>query len=351
MRIVAQPAFKERYKNPYTWLLHTHLESLGGNVDEFSPVKLLERNYDIWHRHWPERVLNETNPAVAIAKVLSLMLLTKFARGRGTKVVWTIHNLAAHEQLYPRLEDWFWKNFLGQLDGYISLSKTAMITAQQYFPELKKLPGCVIPHGHYRGEYPDEVSPHEARAKLGLSPSAKVILAFGQIRPYKNFPKLITAFRQLADPEAVLCIAGRPRSAAIAEEIKAAAALDPQVQLHLDYIFEDNVQTYFRASDLVVLPYREILNSGSALLALSFDRPILVPLKGSLSELQEEVGVEWVHTYEGEIARAHIEKALEWALNTQRPEKAPLMAYEWQIISQQTLSAYEHIVAISAGKM
>jgi beta-1,4-mannosyltransferase len=42
-----------------------------------------------------------------------------------------------------------------------------------------------------------------------------------------------------------------------------------------------------RAADLIALPYKEILNSGSAILALSFDRPILVPAAGALAELSE----------------------------------------------------------------
>ena len=66
---------------------------------------------------------------------------------------------------------------------------------------------------------------------------------------------------------------------------------------------------YLPATDLVVLPYRDILNSGSAVLALSFDRPVLVPRRGSLGDLQNHVGRQWVRTYEGDIGAAELEAA------------------------------------------
>jgi beta-1,4-mannosyltransferase len=97
---------------------------------------------------------------------------------------------------------------------------------------------------------------------------------------------------------------------------------------------------------LVVLPYREILNSGSALLALSFDRPILVPLRGTLGELQSQVGADWVRAYTGELTTAHIEDAMQWALHTPRSGQAPLQALDWQELAQQTIRAYKFVADI-----
>ena len=71
------------------------------------------------------------------------------------------------------------------------------------------------------------------------------------------------------------------------------------MHLHLRSVPVEDVQAHFAAADLVVLPYRKTLNSAVALLALSFDRPVLVPNAGSMAELQREVGAEWVLIYEG----------------------------------------------------
>lgn len=345
MRLLAQPAFKSRDDNPYTWLLYTHVAALGVHVDEFSPRRLLQNNYTIWHRHWPERNLNDTNLVRAIAKTQALLLLMQQARARKVKIVWSVHNLAAHEQLYPQVEVWFWKNFIRQIDGYISLSKTGMVAAQERFPDLKHLPGFVVPHGHYRQEYQDCLSPQDSRNLLGIPTTAKVLLFFGNIRPYKNVPQLIRAFRQFSDQKALLYIVGCPNSKELAENIKHEAVSDPRIQLRLEFIPKNEAQVYFRAANLVILPYCEILNSGSALLTLSFDRPVLVPLQGALGELQNQVGKEWVSTYVGELTALQIEAAIEWALNTPRPNKAPLEAFEWKELAQQTIAAYNAIAA------
>ena len=351
MRVLAQPAFKDRNDNPYTWLLYTHMAALGVDVDEFSPRRLLQNNYIIWHRHWPERNLNDTNVLRAIAKTQALLLLMKSVRSRGVKIVWSVHNLSAHERLYPQLEAWFWKAFIRQLDGYISLSKSSMEAAQQRFPELRKLPGFVIYHGHYRAEYPADISSQAARASLGISPAAKVLLFFGKIRPYKNAPELIKAFRQFPDPNSRLYIVDSPEFPTLAEAIKQEAALDTRVHIYLDFISKDKAQIYFHAADLVILPYSEILNSGSALLALSFNRPILVPLRGSLAELQYQVGEEWVRTYAGEINSLQIEAALKWALSTPRPAQAPLGAFDWKELAHRTIDAYHAIAARKGNRL
>ncbi len=348
MHILAMPAFKNREKNPYNWLLYTSMKDLGVQVDERderSLLPLFREQYAIWHLHWPDVPLNHQNKLKALIKIQALLLQIDWARSQGVKMVWTVHNLSNHERRYPELEDWFWKAFIQRLDGYISLSQAGLEAAQERFPQLSQLPGFVIPHSHYRGEYPDTVSPQEARATLGILPDAKMLLFFGRIRPYKNVPDLIRAFRQFPEQEVILYIAGRSDCATLTQDLEREASSDPRIRMELDFIPKDKAQLYFRAADLVILPYREILNSGSALLALSFDRPVLVPKRGALSELQTHVGEEWVRTYEGDLTSTQIQDALMWALNTPRPKQAPLDALDWKELAQQTIDAYKAIAA------
>lgn len=346
MYILARPAFKNKADNPYNWLLYSYMKDLGVDIDESSPQKVIFNRYTIWHIHWPDLLLNNPNIVKAFIKIQALLAQMDWARSQGVKIVWTIHNLAAHERFYPKLEAWFWQAFIRRLDGYISLSKAGMEAAQKRFFDLRNIPGFVVPHGHYRGEYLDDISSQEARALLEIPHSAKVLLFFGKIRPYKNAPQLIQAFRQFSDPNTILYIVGRPEFPVLEQEIKTEAALDSRVQLHLDFVPKEKAQVFFRAADLVVLPYREILNSGSALLALSFNCPILVPLRGALGELQTQVGKEWVHTYTGDILPSQIEAALERALNTPRAKQAPLDAWDWKELAQQTIHAYKAIAQI-----
>ena len=59
---------------------------------------------------------------------------------------------------------------------------------------------------------------------------------------------------------------------------------DPRIVLRLERIPEEDLSRVLRAADAVVLPFRDILTSGSAILALSHGRPVVVPALGCLPE-------------------------------------------------------------------
>ncbi len=269
------------------------------------------------------------------------------ARQRDVKIVWTVHNLSSHEQIHPGLEAEFWNNFTNRVDGYITLSKTGLEVVQEHFPKLKRVPGFVIPHGHYRGEYPDTLSRQSAREQLGIANSAKVVLFFGKIRPYKNVVQLISAFRAYSDPITILFLVGeaKERFPEYMEAVKSESAEDSRVRLEVRHVPKDKVQVYFRSADLVVLPYGEILSSGVALLALSFERPVLVPLQNALLELQTQVGAGWVRTYLGEISAEVIGEGLDWALQDKHPPQPSLDFFDWEKLALNTLEAYRGILA------
>jgi hypothetical protein len=100
------------------------------------------------------------------------------------------------------------------------------------------------------------------------------------------------------------------------------------------------VQCYLRAADLVVVPFTELTNSGSALLALSFDRPILVPARGAMAEVQALVGGDWVYTYEEELTPDLLAAALDWAVKRPKDAVPRLDALEWPEIARRTLTCY-----------
>jgi glycosyltransferase involved in cell wall biosynthesis len=142
-----------------------------------------------------------------------------------------------------------------------------------------------------------------------------------------------------------LLIAGMPTDDAIMEEVREAAALNPNVRLFLYFVDPNDVQIFLRAADLVVLPYKEILNSGSAILALSFDRPILVPSLGALAELRQVVGPDWVRPYEGELNSEVLRSAIHWAKIRQVGPDArpPLEELNWYRIAGLTIRAFSNV--------
>jgi beta-1,4-mannosyltransferase len=341
MKIIAYPAFSARERNPYTRLLYRNMSA---EVSDFSYRRLMTSRCDILHLHWPEWELNAfSNPTEAAARLRFKLLAIDCLKARGAKVFWTVHNLKAHDGLHPRLEKWFWAAFIKRIDAFIALTQSGRAAAIEHFPSLERVPGYVIPHGHYRDEYPND-SAADAREQLGISRHATVLLFFGQIREYKNVPELIRAFRE-SHGNTVLCVAGKPNSDGLTTEVRREAALDPRVLLHLHDVPNERVPIYFRAAELIVLPYRDILNSGTALLSLSFNRPVLVPDRGAMRELREKVGRKWVRTFVGEVNARELEQALTWVTQISRPSEPYLGDLEWPRLAEQTLHAYQEVIA------
>jgi hypothetical protein len=88
-----------------------------------------------------------------------------------------------------------------------------------------------------------------------------------------------------------------------------------------------------------------VLNSGSAMLALSFDRPVLVPRQGALEELRQQVGSDWVRTYTGELAAPALEEAVEWATRLPAGAVAPLERFSWDRIATATIEVYRQVLS------
>ncbi|WP_121969873.1 glycosyltransferase [Leptolyngbya sp. BC1307] len=341
MKVLAWPAFKTRYKNPYGWLLYSHMPP-AVTVTEFSSKQLLLGQFDIFHLHWPvETLVRHPNIWVARLRVLLFWLLLKLSKWRGTQVIWTIHDQNPHVVLHQSLADWFQRRLIANTDGYINLCAAGQTAVRRSLPGLVEKPGFVIPHGHYRGCYPDDLTDEDARSRLNLAPDTTVLLYLGYISPYKNVPHLAKVFCQLSNEvksNVTLLIAGQPDSEQIAQAVRSAADSAPNIQLHLRFVRDEELQIFFKAADLVVLPFKEILNSGSLLLALSFNRPVLAPDLGAVSDWQAQIGSDWIKTYSGALTPAVLQEAIDelFPLGI-----APLESLNWEAIAQQTLVAYQ----------
>ena len=311
---------------------------------EFTTKRALCDPWDIVHVHWPDMPVHRLGIFSASLAAAYHILRLLYAKLRGAKIVWTVHNLHSHCTTHPKLEQLFWRRFLPLVDASIHLSRSGMELAMKTFPALASRPRFVIPHGNYRDCYPNNITRENARRYLGLRPDGPVIGFVGQIRPYKNVPTLAEAFIDGHMDEATLLIAGKASDRDAEQKLRAFAEKAANVVCRFGLIPEDEMQNYLNACDLAVFPYRDILNSGSAILALSFDRPVLVPAKGAMGELRELIGSEWVMTYEGDLTGAVLRKALQWA-GEQRRERCDLSALAWDVIGGQTHAAFREVLA------
>jgi glycosyltransferase involved in cell wall biosynthesis len=115
----------------------------------------------------------------------------------------------------------------------------------------------------------------EARQRLGLA--GNVALFFGHIRPFKGLDIALDAWRQLKT-DVTLLVAGEPWW-------KATYAAQPNVRFDLRFIPDSEIATYFAAADVVLAPYRSEAQSGVALTAFHFSRPVIATSVGGLPEI------------------------------------------------------------------
>jgi len=141
--------------------------------------------------------------------------------------------------------------------------------------------------------FPDtELTPAEAKQRLGLRDDEKAVLFFGRIRPYKGIEYLLDAFRLLsADRQANyrLVIAGEPKKGSedYLHEIQELVKRDfdrGQVIQKIQFIPDEEMELYLKAGDVLVLPYKEIFQSGVLFLAYSFGLPVVATDVGSFRE-------------------------------------------------------------------
>lgn len=346
LRVLAWPL---ENPNPYQCLLYRHIPNAVASGFT-GPKSLATASHDIIHIHWPEALFWDSygigDYRLRAAAITSGLLYAKFRRR--ARLIWTVHNLGPHEALTWRGGQIVWKSYFqllrANLDGAIFMSERSRSMALAAFPDLAHKPYAVIPHGHFRDYYPRQLSRSAGREKLGIGANHKVFLFFGSMRRYKNVVALIRAFRQLHDANAVLVIAGSSGDTDYLDQIRRQAAGDARIALHLRFIEEAEIQEFFRAADLAVLPFVDILNSGSAMLSLSFDIPVLCPRKGSLIDLADALGPQWLRLYEGEISADALGAAMDWARAAHGSSVSFPLRYEWQEIGRQTSAFFEQLV-------
>ncbi len=121
------------------------------------------------------------------------------------------------------------------------------------------------------------------------------------------------AFNDLRGGDVRLLVAGSPLDVKLTDAMRDIAADDGRITLTLHSIAEPEIATLFGAATLVVAPYLDILNSGTAFMSLTYGRPILVPDRGAMRELQRQVDATWVKLFDAPLTPLTLGDALHWA--------------------------------------
>lgn len=204
-----------------------------------------------------------------------------------TKLVWTLHNIYPHD--WPQHGPYRWaRKYFAKNCEWIRVFHHSTVARASVALDVPEKKFKVMPEGSYVGYYKNEITTDAARNKLGIRKEEKILLYLGLIKPYKGVLELIRIFKGLNLDNVRLIIAGKANNKAYWQEIR--NELPAPVILAEGFVAKDDLQNYFKASDIVILPFQRIENSGSAILAMGFNKPIIAPRKGVLKErlIQQE---------------------------------------------------------------
>lgn len=187
------------------------------------------------------------------------------------KIIWTLHNLYPHTNYQRKLHIRVQRRFAKYVSAIRIFSEQSLPAAMDILNmQADKFQICA--EGSYIDYYPNTISKEDARAHLKIAPDKKVFLFFGSISPYKGILELV---REFNFENSLLICAGKVMDTNYFKLLQNAAG--DRILFFNQFISVENVQYFFHAADVVVLPFKEIENSGSLILAMGFKKPIIAP--------------------------------------------------------------------------
>ena len=291
-------------------------------------------------------------------------LLMLYYRFLGKRVVLTAHNVNADKRDSK-------DTFVNRLTLRIQyrLADAVFVHTQKAKIELLNAFGVkesrvtVIPFGINNTLPNTHLTPSQAKEQLGLGNGDRAILFFGRITPYKGLEYLVAALRILwARNNAYrLIVAGRPDNCesywntvreSIREDVQSG-----RIMLKSEFIPDEAVEIYFKAADVLVLPYRQIYQSGVLFLAYSFGLPVLAADVGSLKDeiVEGKSGLVFKAEDAGELA-VTIERYFgsdlyaDLATRRQQIRHFAVEQYSWDLVGQKSVGTYANLLRIPHGK-
>lgn len=299
------------------------------------------RRIDVVHHHWV--------PALTYAPRSLFYIYRNFARierltSSGVRLIWTVHNLYPHNSKHQSLDLYYARRLARLSSALIFHSEAARERVLQTY-QVAAPATAVIFHGNFIGQYPDSISPVEARLRLGIAQDDVVFCLLGTIRENKGLKQLLEAFREVARPGVKLLIAGSVATEQVRKWLFAQQTLSSGVLVYPEFVPDEDLQIYLRAADVMAFPYTRFLTSGALVLAMSFGKPCLAPNVGMINEY---TGREGAFLYEEGVVNALVD-ALRRAVaeRSRLPSMgarnfARAQELSWPAVARETAAVYRH---------
>jgi glycosyltransferase involved in cell wall biosynthesis len=237
-------------------------------------------------RHFAS-VFESKRPDIIHFQWLTLPVVDRLYLSRLRKIsplVLTLHNTTLfHGSPTSRLQGVGFASVLSYFDALIvhtEFSRRRVIEMGWCRPENVH----VVPHG--------VLECHDLPTNVSSTASAdgeQTILFFGSVRPYKGIDYLIRALAKL--PAGLLAstrlvVAGNPgMDTSKLFDLAQSLGVDHRITWHLRFIRDEEIPEFFHRASLIVLPYREIDQSGVLMTAVAFGKPIVASRIGGIPEV------------------------------------------------------------------
>lgn len=242
-------------------------------------LQIAKDGYDIIHSQW------------IIFSPVDYWCLKELKK-QGEKIVLTVHDILPFNQKF--YDYYYHKKIYGLADRIIVQAPDNVERFHTLFPK-NEVPVSMIPHGHFM-DYVEKQNFETSRERLGLSPDKFVFLFFGQIKKVKGVDTLLEAWAKLLkeQPElkekAILVIAGSVWKSDFGKctDIIKKKNLEEYLKLDIRYIPDEEVDYYYGAADVCVLPYYEVYQSGVLQLTYAQEKPAIVTDIPAFTDIVDE---------------------------------------------------------------
>jgi beta-1,4-mannosyltransferase len=333
---------KSSEMNFYNGLLTDSLCSAGMDIMDLKHGKLMlqigqVKSGDIVHIHWMHHAYQNRNLVLFMIKSLIFVLTMLYLKLRNVQLIWTIHNLYPHNAKHHQMER-FMRTVICRFCSKLIVASESIKRKVMAEFDVKASKLFVVKHGHYLGVY--QPKGIDFRRCYNISEDADIYLFLGAIRAYKGVKELIESFNEVKTSQTYLIVAGKADKEM--ETYLKRVEDTENIIMDLRFVPNEEVADLISVADIMVLPYKEITTSGSAILGLSFKKLIVMPDNDFIAEyFKEGMVVHYDPTDDNGLANA-----MKAALNVKKDEKAPkyeevLKELEWSAIAQKIKSVYQ----------
>ncbi|MDQ3142567.1 MAG: glycosyltransferase [Bacteroidota bacterium] len=279
-------------ENPYQLLMIEGLSD-GGKLHAFHGAKgklfafirtVISLDPDYIHIDWLHPYYLRKNGFLRrlqmLLFLLDVLLVTNFTR---VKLVWSLHNILPHDEKTVGFE-LFIRKYFASLCHWIRVFGQGSVHKAMEKLNIGANKIIVLPEGNYIDYYPNNITKEAAREYLKLTDQHFVLLFIGSLRPYKGILELIDSFNRCKQENWKLIIAGDTLDTKYMDKISKKILNNQDIQFYSHHVESNRIQYFMNAANIVVLPYLEIENSGSVILAMGFKKAVIAPRKGLISE-------------------------------------------------------------------